>query len=107
MFLNEGDGVVFRGANGPWKTGEWEFHLKSAEAKGLIAKVLETFTEKHGTPPQEFFIHGRTNFNDEEWQAFTEAAPPETNVVGVRIQTTNGDMKLFRNGDYPVMRGTP
>lgn len=106
MFLNEGDGVVFRGANGPWKTGEWEFHLKSAEAKGLIAKVLETFTEKHGTPPQEFFIHGRTNFNDEEWQAFTEAAPPETNVVGVRIQTTNGDMKLFRNGDYPVMRGT-
>jgi hypothetical protein len=106
MFLNEGDGVVFRGANGPWKTGKWEFHLKSAEAKGLISKVLETFTEKHGTPPKEFFIHGRTNFNDEEWWAFTEAAPPETNVVGVRIQTTNGDTKLFRNGDYPVMRGT-
>jgi hypothetical protein len=106
MFLNEGDGVVFRGANGPWKTGEWEFHLKAAEARGLIAKVLETFSEKHGAPPKEFFIHGRTNFNDEEWGAFTDAAPPETNVVGVRIQTTNGDTKLYRNGDYPVIRGT-
>ena len=27
-------------------------------------------------------------------------------MVGVRIQTTNGDTKLFRNGDYPVMRRT-
>jgi hypothetical protein len=25
MFLNEGDAVVFRGANGPWKTGDLSF----------------------------------------------------------------------------------
>jgi hypothetical protein len=25
MFLNEGDGVVFRGASGPWKAGEYEY----------------------------------------------------------------------------------
>jgi len=56
--------------------------------------------------PKELFIHGRTTFNDEEWNAFTEAAPKETNVVGVRIKTTSGDVKLFRDGDYPVLRGT-
>jgi len=106
MFLNEGDAVVFRGANGPWKTSEFEFHLKPEEAKRLISKVLETFREKHGAPPKEFFIHGRTLFSDEEWQAFAEAAPPETNVVGVQIRPTNGDVKLFRDGDYPVLRGT-
>ena len=38
--------------------------------------------------------------------AFEEAAPPETNVVGVRIWTTDGETKLFRDGDYPVLRGT-
>ena len=27
MFLSEGDGVVFRGANGPWKTDDYEYHL--------------------------------------------------------------------------------
>jgi hypothetical protein len=27
-------------------------------------------------------------------------------VVGVRIKTTNGETKLFRDGDYPVLRGT-
>ena len=106
MFLNEGDAVVFRGANGPWKTGDFEFHLKANEAQGLIAKVLDTFKDKHGKPPKEFFIHGRTTFNDEEWNAFKKAAPKGTNVVGVRIKETHGESKLFRNGDYPVMRGT-
>jgi hypothetical protein len=106
MFLSEGDGVVFRGANGPWKTGEHEYHLKPEAAKGLIKKVLETYRDKHGTPPKELFIHGQTYFNSEEWKAFEEVAPSETNVVGVRIRTTQGETKLFRDGDYPVLRGT-
>jgi len=106
MFLNEGDGVVFRGANGPWKTSEGEFHLTAPAAKNLIGMVLDTFRAKHNTFPKELFIHGRTNFNDEEWTAFAEAAPKGTNIVGVRIKTTDGETKLFRDGDYPVLRGT-
>ena len=54
MFLAEGDGVVFRGANGPWKTGRNEFHLKPPAAKQLIAQVLETYRDKHGGPPKSF-----------------------------------------------------
>lgn len=106
MFLNEGDAVVFRGANGPWKTGDYEFHLKAPEAKKLVSRVLETFEDKHGTPPKEFFIHGTTTFNDEEWGGFMDAAPPGTDVIAIRIKTTSGDTKLFRDGDYPVLRGT-
>jgi hypothetical protein len=106
MFLNEGDAVVFRGANGPWKTNDYEYHLHPQEAKQLIKKVIETFCLKHGEMPKELFIHGKTSFNDAEWEAFKDAAPPETNVVGVRIKTTTGDIKLYRNGDYPTLRGT-
>jgi hypothetical protein len=106
MFLNEGDAVVFRGANGPWKTGDYDYHLKGPEAQALIGKVLETFTEKHGAPPKEFFIHGKTNFNAEEWEAFKAAAPASTNVITVRIEEIKGNVKLFRDGDYPVLRGT-
>jgi hypothetical protein len=105
MFLSEGDGVVFRGANGPWQTGEFEYHLKPEAAKDLITKVLDTYRDKHGCAPSELFIHGQTSFKDDEWRAFEEA-PPETNVVGVRIRTTGGETKLFRDGDYPVLRGT-
>ena len=106
MFLNEGDAVVFRRANGPWQTGDFEFHLKAGEAQGLIAKVLDTCKGKHGKPPKELFTHGRTTFNDEEWNAFKKAAPKGTNVVGVRIKETHGESKLFHDGDYPVNRGT-
>jgi hypothetical protein len=102
MFLSEGDGVVFRGANGPWKTGEYEYHLKPPAAKELLGKVLETYAEKHHRSPKELFIHGQTSFNNEEWHAFEEAAPPGTNVVGIRIKTTHGETKLFRDGDYPT-----
>ena len=106
MFLNEGDGVVFRGANGPWKTGDYEYHLGRDAAKSLLDMVLATYAENHGGPPNELFIHGQTNFNDEEWQAFEQAAPAATKVVGVRIKQTGGESKLFRDGDYPVLRGT-
>jgi hypothetical protein len=106
MFLSEGDGVVFRGANGPWKTEEDEFHLTSEAARALLTKVLDTYAEKHKAPPKELFIHGRTSFRDDEWQAFESAAPEGTNVVGVRIRRTSGETKLFRDGDYPVLRGT-
>lgn len=106
MFLSEGDGVVFRGAVGPWLTDRKEFHLSATAAKDLLKMVLETYRERHDAYPKELFIHGRTTFSPEEWGAFCEVAPPDTNVVGVRIKPTSGDVKLFRDGDYPCLRGT-
>jgi hypothetical protein len=60
MFLNEGDGVVFRGANGPWRTSEYEYHLQPHAAKALLEKVLQTYSEKHRGPPREVFFQGQT-----------------------------------------------
>jgi hypothetical protein len=68
--------------------------------------VLDTYRRKFETNPKELFIHGTTKFNEGEWQAFAEAAPPETNIVTIRIRSTHGDIKLFREGDYPCIRGT-
>jgi hypothetical protein len=105
MFLSEGDGVVFRGAVGPWKSGEHDFHVSQSEARRLIEMVVETYREKHKAAPQELFIHSQARFNDDEWRGFTDGAPDETNVVSVRIRPTRGDVKLFRDGDYPCLRG--
>jgi len=106
MFLSEGDGVVFRGANGPWEVARNDYHLSADAARTLIKMVLETYTDMHGAPPKELFIHGQTYFRDDEWRAFENAVPTGTNIVGVRIRTTGGETKLFRDGDYPVLRGT-
>ena len=106
MFLSEGDGVVFRGANGPWQTENKEFHLSGASAKALIQTVLDTYRAKFDCYPKELFIHGTTSFDENEWSAFQEAAPEGTDIIAIRIKNTFGDMKLYREGDYPCLRGT-
>lgn len=106
MFLDSGDGVVFRGAVGPWRSPSTkEYHLSRDAAKDLAQLVVDAYTRAHGAPPKELFIHGLTYFNDEEWSGFMDAVPQSTNLVGVRIKEGNL-FKVFRPGTRPVLRGT-
>jgi hypothetical protein len=108
MFRNSGNGVVFRGALGPWYSEEKrEFHLRRDAAKSLVSEVLKTYEKDHGTSPAELFIHARQRFADEEWDGFASAVDPrETRLVGVRVRPTQ-DLRLFRPSvDVPVLRGT-
>ena len=46
MFLTDGDGVVFRGALGPWfHEDSKQFHLDENAAKNLIQMVTEGIQE--------------------------------------------------------------
>jgi hypothetical protein len=106
MFLDSGDGVVFRGAVGPWLTStDHDFHLPKEKAKSLMALVVEAYRKNHGgAAPEELFIHGKTRFSAEEWEGFKETVPAETNVVCVRIREDSG-MKLYRHGTMNIARG--
>jgi len=106
MFLDSGDGLVFRGAVGPWYSETTkEFHLTRDKARELMQMVVASYKHQHGKPPVELFIHGQTRFNDDEWQGFQEVVPEETKLVGVRIRDDKG-VKLFSLGKEPVLRGT-
>jgi len=106
MFLDSGDGIVFRGAVGPWyNDATKEFHLKRAQAKDLIGVAVETYREKMGFYPNELFIHAKTRFNDEEWSGFADAVPEETNLVGITINEKK-PLKIYRpDSDFPMIRG--
>ena len=106
MFLDNGDGTVFKGEVGPWYNPErGEFHLKPKEAKALLTQALESYKEQNEEYPKEIFIHAKTRFNGQEWKAFQEVTPKETNLVGVTITKTK-PLKLFKSeGNYPIMRG--
>lgn len=106
MFLDSGDGLVFKGAVGPWKSANAkEYHLTREGARSLLSMVVEAYKMKEGVYPSEMFIHGQAAFNDVEWEGFCSALPPETKLVGVRIRSTNA-IKLFRPGTHPILRGT-
>lgn len=106
MFLSTGEGVVFKGAVGPWYSEtEKSFHLDREKAAELMTLVVEAYEGIHGRPPQELFIHGQTWFDAEEWAGFSSTVPDRTKLVGVRIRRQN-EVKLFRFGSKPVLRGT-
>jgi hypothetical protein len=106
MFLDSGDGVVFKGNVGPWYSPErGDYHLSADAARELVEQAMKAYRHKHNNKsPSELFIHGKVRFDQREWTGFREAAGTSTNLVGVRIRS-DGDLKLFRRGDQPVLRG--
>ncbi|MAX96915.1 MAG: hypothetical protein CL559_13835 [Alphaproteobacteria bacterium] len=106
LFLRSGEGLVFRGAVGEWYSERLrQFHLSREKAAELMQLVCAAYEQKHGKPPDEIFIHGRSRFGKAEWAGFQEGCSQGTNVVGIRIRPTD-DLKLFRQAKKPVIRGT-
>jgi hypothetical protein len=108
MFLDSGDGTVFRGAVGPWYSEDKdEFHLTRSAATKVAAMAISSYSEKHDNqPPRELFIHGKVEFSEDEWRGFLDAIDTtNTQLVGVKIRDDTG-LRAFRLGKRPVMRGT-
>lgn len=106
MFLNSGEGVVFKGAVGPWYSEtDNSYHLSREKAAELMSMVISSYKEMHGRAPSELFIHGKTWIEKDEWDGFRSTVPAETKLVGIRIRRQN-ELKLFRFGSRPVLRGT-
>jgi hypothetical protein len=106
MFLDNGDGTVFKGEVGPWYNPESkEYHLNINGAKALLTQAIHAYYDRNKCNPKEMFIHSRTRFNDVEWSAFQEVTPEGTNLVGVTINRRE-PIKLYKTeGEYSVLRG--
>jgi hypothetical protein len=105
MFLDSGDGVVFKGAVGPWyNPSRGTFHLKKKDARELVQLALRSYEDMRGKPPIELFIHGKVAFSYEEQEGFQEALGRSTKLVGVRIKDGT-KIRLYRKGRYPILRG--
>lgn len=105
MFLDSGDGIVFKGAVGPWHTpGRGDFHLSRNAAKEVVELAIRSYKKKWDKPPKELFLHGKVRFDDDEWMGFQEAVDSTTNLIGVRIRDES-DFKLYRKEDHPTLRG--
>ena len=120
MFLEDGDGSIFRGNIGLFKSERAEgYHLDESSAESLLGMALDDFFESKGYYPKELFIHGRVKFQDKEWSGFINALrsrKAETSLNGILIKDTRSDprkrIKIFKdtnregqNNNYGIMRG--
>ena len=106
MFLDSGDGTVFKGNVGPWYSPQTkECHLNAEAAEHLIRMAVEGYRDRfNGNYPRELFIHGKTAFTDEEWEGFEQAVPAETQLSGIRIRTRS-QIRLYPQSDLVALRG--
>ena len=105
MFLDSGDGLVFKGTGGPWYSETTRsYHLSEAAARELVRTAVKEYTTRVRRPPTELFIHGRARFNNEEWHGFRSGAGAKTHVVGVRIRLAE-DLRIYRPGRHAILRG--
>ena len=106
MFLDNGDGTVFKGEVGPWHNLESkEYHLNEKSAKELLTQAIKAYYDRNNSNPSEMFIHSKTRFNDIEWNAFQDVTPKGTKLVGVTINRRE-PFKLYRTeSKYPILRG--
>jgi hypothetical protein len=108
MFLDTGDGVVFRGEFGPWYSPEnRQYHLTRGAAADLMRGVLTAYAEQGGRDLKEIFLHSRSTVDVEEFDGYCEgAAGTGARVVGIRVRRESRGIKIFRWGKWPVLRGT-
>jgi hypothetical protein len=107
MFLDTGDGIVFRGESGPWYSpATRQYTLGRAEAERLLRGVLTTYREQGGQPLREVFLHAHSNIAVDDFRGFTAACPKGTAIVGIRVRRASYTSRLYRGGKYPVLRGT-
>jgi hypothetical protein len=108
MFLDSGDGVVFRSEFGPWYSPtDEEMHLSASEANSLLKRVLSTYDDQEGKRPlKEVFLHYLSPITDVEYEAFKAACPKDVKVVGVEVRPDRYGVHLYREGTRPVIRGT-
>ncbi len=107
MFLDTGDGVVFRGEYGPWYSPETEqYHLDTHGACNLLEGVLGAYADQGGIELNEIFLHSRSTINHAEFDGYRRACPDGVKVVGVRVKPDRDGLRLYRLGKWPVVRGT-
>ena len=106
MFLDTGDGVVFRGEFGPWYSPKTkQYQLDRPAARALLEGVLSVYHEQGGKNLKEVFLHSRSRISPDEYEGYCEACPSGVKLVGVRVRQDPW-MRLYRQGTRPVLRGT-
>jgi len=106
VFNERGDGIIVRGGAARISKEDRQPHLSAQDAHDLLFRALETYRKEHGTLPARVVLHKSSNYNGEELEGFRAALDEQriTTVDLITIGTT--DFRLFRDAEYPPLRGT-
>ena len=106
VFNERGQGVIVRG--GPARTAKDDrnVHINEEGAYELLKNALLTYKGEHRNMPARVVIHKTSTFDDDELDGFARAIKEREIELYDMIHITRSNMKLYRAGRYPPLRGT-
>lgn len=107
VFNERGDGVVVRGGPAARRKDDRQPHLSEVDSGGLLGDALAAYRREHRNFPARVALHKTSEFDDAEVRGF-EAAADSHGIEHLDLVWVQSDerLRLFRNGDNAVLRGT-
>ena len=106
VFNQRGEGVIVRGGTVKVSKEDRQPHLSQEGSRNLLLAALERYREVHRNFPARVVLHKSSAFNRDETEGFIEAIEANRLDHYDLISIGDSSIKLFRAGEYPVLRGT-
>lgn len=106
IFNEVGKGVILRGEEIVKPKYDNTPHLKGDQAFNLLDLSLKEYHEAIKQPPKRLVLHKTSNFNQDEIESFKQAAKKYFIHQVDLITILNSDVRLYREHEYPPLRGT-
>jgi hypothetical protein len=104
VFTHSGEGFVLRGEKVELDEFTKQPYLTFEAAKDLLYRAIKVYSQQAISSPARVVIHKTSKFTLDERRGFLDAVGnAKTDMVTIR---GNHDIRFFRTGRYPVLRGT-
>lgn len=106
VFDERGEGVIVQGGSARIDKFDRSPHLTADDAGRLVARALEAYRREHRTAPARLVVHKTSYFDPHERRGMRDAAEEQNVDTLELINVRRGGARLYRDGTYPVLRGT-
>jgi hypothetical protein len=107
IFDEQGKGVILRGSPVQIdKKGDRQPHLTEQQSYELLLNAIEAYKFAEGVSPKRVVIHKSSKYTEQESEGFAKAIEEKEISTFDFVNIVESDIRLFRTGNYPPLRGT-
>lgn len=106
VFDDQGRGLILRGSPVEIDKRDRQPHLTIEQAHDLLIKAIEGYHFAEGIFPKRVVIHKSSKYTDAELEGFITAISEKSVTTFDFVTILESDIRLFRSGSYPPLRGT-
>lgn len=106
VFNERGQGLIVRGGPAKMAKDDRNVHMNGDGAYELLRDALTSYKGEHKNMPARVVIHKTSFFDDEESDGFIRAIKERQIDLYDMVYISRSNVKLYRVGRYPPLRGT-